>query len=512
MKIKYSTLFLVSIFLFIGVETILQSCKSKTEDGEKLAKNYCGSCHLFPEPNMLPQNVWQYSTLPYMAIMMGVDYEINALEKPLSDYKMLRPKSQTISDEDWGKIKKYYLANAPKALEKTNYAKLGDISNLFEIKKIDAKVEGGSIPNITAITIDATNQRIIAGDQANKVLWLIDQNGKGLQTIINQDALAYIDLKNANKKEYLLTYIGSTTQRNPDVNGSINYVSLTDNAYKLISKDISNLNRPVNTIARNLDETPDDELIVSEFGFKEGGLSIWKKNAVGTYQRQILNSLTGATKTIVADFDGDKRNDILALFAQGDERIILYKNKGNMQFEEKLLLRFPSIYGSSSFDVADMNKDGKIDIVYTAGDNADFSTILKPYHGVYIYENQGKLQFKQTHFFHQNGSTKVVPRDFDNDGDIDLAAISLFPDNDHRPLEGFIYIENTGKDYILKTLKINHLGRWCVIDAADVDHDGDIDIVLGSHPVAKFPAGFDPAWKEGTGLVILRNKRKAIFK
>ena len=103
MKIKFSTLIISSIFLFIGVETILQSCKPKNEEGEKLAKTYCGSCHLFPEPSTLPQNVWQYSTLPYMAIMMEIDYEINALEKPLSDYRILRPKSQIINDEDWGK-------------------------------------------------------------------------------------------------------------------------------------------------------------------------------------------------------------------------------------------------------------------------------------------------------------------------------------------------------------------------------------------------------------------------
>ena len=444
-----------------------------------------------------------------MAILMGVDYEINAIEKPLSDYKILRPEAQMISNADWAKIKKYYMANAPRAFEKPNYANLDELTNLFEIKKMDVKVEGGSIPNITAIAIDTANQKIIAGDQSNRVVWLMDKDGKSIQTIKNQDALAFIDLKNADKKEYLFTYIGTTTQANPDVNGSVNYVSLTDNSFKIISKDISNLNRPVNTIIRNLDEMPDDELIVSEFGFKEGGLSIWKKNAVGTYQRQVLNAQTGATKTIVADFDGDKRNDILALFAQGDERIILYKNKGKMQFEEQLLLRFPSIYGSSSFDIADMNGDKKIDIIYTAGDNADFSTILKPYHGVYIFENQGNFKdFKQTHFFHQNGSTKVIPRDFDNDGDIDLAAIALFPDTDHRPLEGFIYIENTGKEFLQKTLKINHLGRWAVIDAADIDHDGDIDIVLGSHPVAKFPAGFDQAWKQGSGLLILRNKTK----
>lgn len=500
------------VFLIVGVEALFQNCKSKNEEGKLLAEKYCGSCHLLPDPSMLPQNVWQYSTLPYMGIMMGVEYEINAIQKPLSDYKILRPQAQMISDADWDAIKKYYLSTAPKAFETPDYAKLEELNGLFDIEKMDAKVPNGSIPNFTAIAIDTANHKIVAGDQSNRVVWLIDQKGKGIQNIKNQDALAHIDLKYAAKNEYFFTYIGTTTQANPDVNGSVNYVKLTDNAFKVINKNVVNLNRPINAIAKNVDESPDDELIVSEFGFKEGGLSVWKKNTDGSYKKTVLSAQTGATKTIVADFDGDGKNDILALLAQGDEQIVLYKNKGKLNFEAKQLLRFPSIYGSSSFDIADLDKDGKIDIVYTAGDNADFTTVLKPYHGVYVFKNEGNFngtpRFKQVEFFHQNGATKVIPKDFDNDGDIDLVSIALFPDNDHRPLEGFMYFENTGKGFIQKTLNINHLGRWSVMDAADIDHDGDIDIVLGSHPVAKFPAGFDQAWKEGNGLVLLRNKTK----
>ncbi len=233
-----------------------------------------------------------------------------------------------------------------------------------------------------------------------------------------------------------------------------------------------------------------------------------EKDSKNNYQKKYLSQTTGALKSIEYDYNKDGLNDFMTLFADGNERIVLYINKGNLEFEEKTILRFPPIYGSSSFDIVDINKDGHFDIIYTAGDNADFTTILKPYHGVYIFKNQGDDTFKQSDFFHQNGAYKAMAKDFDLDGDIDIASISLFPDVDNRPKEGFIYLENTSKGFIQKTMNINHFGRWSVMDAGDIDGDGDIDMLLGSHAVAKFPSGFDQEWKKSGGLLILWNNTK----
>ncbi len=499
---KYA-LVCLSFFLVFLFEI---SCNSDISEGKALAKTHCSSCHMFPEPNMLPKNVWQYSTLPYMGIMMGIDKEIENLPKELMDYAILKPETNLISAKDYEKIKEYYLSEAPKTLEFPEYSALLELKGRFDIEKPNVSSPNGKIPNYTAVKIDEKNQRIVAGDQSNRIIWIMDKNGKPTQTIKDQNALAYVDIDN--NKPYLFTYIGYTTQANPDVNGAAEWLNATETLNSGRVKVLPNLNRPIEVLSRNLDESPEEELISNEFGFKYGGLSIWKKDAKGKYEKTILSAQTGATKTIIQDFNGDNKPDILSLCAQGDEKIILYLNKGNLKFEEKLLLRFPSIYGSSSFDIADVDKDGKFDIVFTAGDNADFTTILKPYHGVYIFKNKGNFKFEQSQFFLQNGATKVIPGDFDNDGDIDLVSIALFPDVDKRPTEGFIYFENDGKKFNQNTLPINHLGRWSVVDAGDLDQDGDLDLVLGSHPVSKFPAGFDQAWKQGSGIIILRNKTK----
>ncbi len=37
-----------------------------------------------------------------------------------------------------------------------------------------------------------------------------------------------------------------------------------------------------------------------------------------------------------------------------------------------------------------------------------------------------------------------MARDFDGDGDLDLAVIAFFADYPKQPEEGFVYLENTG--------------------------------------------------------------------
>jgi cytochrome c553 len=490
---------ILAITLFSIFAYEFTSCTQDVSEGEALAKQYCQSCHELPAPGLLPKNVWQYSTLPYMGIMLGVSNEIDQLQKPLSDYAIMRPQTQMISDADWEKIKAYYLAKAPKELTFPEYAPLKE-NQSFAVEDLPVALANGTIPNFTAVRIDAKKHQIIAGDQSNRVIWVLDAQGKPVQKSENQNALTYIERW---KEQYLYTFIGTTTQANPDVNGSVQLIS------KVGSKELLNgLNRPIELKAIDLDGDGQEELISSEFGFMEGGMSVWKQQG-GSWTKKVLNPQTGATHVDVRDFDGDGRPDIVALFAQGDERIMLYTNKGALNFDESRLLRFPSIYGTSSFDMGDVDGDGDVDIVCTAGDNADFSTILKPYHGVYVYANQGKMTFKQQAFYPQNGATKVMLADIDADGDQDMLSIALFPDVEKRPSEGLMYLNNLGKTFELQTIPVNHLGRWSVMDIADIEGDGDLDVVLGSHAVAKFPAGgFDPAWKNSKGILILRNKRK----
>jgi len=221
----------------------------------------------------------------------------------------------------------------------------------------------------------------------------------------------------------------------------------------------------------------------------------------------VLRAAPGAIRVYINDYNHDGRPDIWALFAQGDEGIYLFTNQGKGQFSEQAILRFPPSYGSSSFELVDFNGDGYADILYTCGDNADFSPVLKPYHGVYIYENDGRNQFTQRYFYPINGCYKAMARDFDGDGVMDIATIAFFPDFNHQPEEGFVYLKGLGGyDYRPYSLVSAERGRWLTMDVGDVDGDGRPDIVLGnfSYFTSVTKRGVD--FKKGPPVMVLKNR------
>jgi hypothetical protein len=165
------------------------------------------------------------------------------------------------------------------------------------------------------------------------------------------------------------------------------------------------------------------------------------------------------------------------------------------------------VYGSSYFELCDFNADGKQDILYTNGDNADYSAILKPYHGVRIYLNDGKNHFSQSWFSPMYGASMARAGDFDDDGDYDIAAISFFPDFKNHPEHGFIYFENNEGHFTPHITSLAASSRWITMESADIDNDTDIDLILGA---LTFPNGVPDSlfkvWRNNeTSLLILKN-------
>lgn len=500
---------------FIGLLFTL-GC-NKLSEGEKLAQTYCASCHLFPEPSLLDKTTWKNNILPIMAQQMGlqiVNSEVYPDIQKGADGKFESVAS--VTPEDWAKIIAFYEENAPEKLPSQGREQITANTDLFSVKPIS--IPQSSFPSLTYIKIDSTNQQIYAA--SDSMLSIFDKKAATILAQKVKETIVDIDfgkpLLNAGNRTGYFTNIGILNP-NDLAKGSLHSFDFNGkNNFKNTGIILENLTRPVQSIAIDLDKDGLTDQLVCGYGNKNGAL-VWMKNlGKSKFQKQIIMPFPGAIKAYIDDVNNDGLPDIWILFAQAQEGLFLLTNKGNDKggvplFDSKEILRFPPIYGSSFFELVDLNKDGHKDILYTSGDNADYSThILKPYHGVYGYLNDGKNNYKKAFFYPINGCFKALARDFDKDGDLDIATISYFPDFKNQPKEGFVYLENKGKfTFSATSIKEVNAGNWLVMDSADLDADGDEDIVLGNFDRKK-RGRINESKKDTAILVLVNNLRKSL--
>ncbi|MCW3092386.1 MAG: repeat-containing protein [Ferruginibacter sp.] len=501
------TILLFSCNHFKKNSTHLQVPDSNISKGKVLAATYCQSCHLLPDPSQLDSKNWELGVLPAMGPRLGI-FDFGLYHYPVTRNdpnigKDFYPSRPVLSLGDWQCIIDYYASLSPDSLpaQQRDYP----IDNGNALFKIEIPSFRKNIPATCSVKIDTTigSHQLFATDMISKNIYRFDNRLRLLDSFhCNSPA---IDLE-IFKDNIIACNIGIMTP-NDGKSGSVQLITKHTGELKVdTTMYFDKLARPVQVVAADLNKDGKMDYLVCEFGNLKGALSWMESLGNNQFKYNILRQEPGAIKAYVTDINHDGLPDICVLFAQGEEGIFLYTNLGNGKFAQKEILRFPPINGSSYFEMADFNKDGFPDIVYTCGDNADYSAILKPYHGVYIFMNDGKNDFRQQYFFPINGCFKAVARDFDNDGDIDLAAISFFADYVHQPEEGFVYLQNTGKmDFHPYSIAGTTVGRWLTMDAGDIDGDGMIDLVLGNFSIA--PSFIQPLtdWKLGPPFIILKN-------
>ena len=457
------------------------SCNEVYEE-EQIARYYCGSCHLFPEPSLLDKATWQKNVLPVMGKKLGVSVYNGEYYIDMAGRARDSGAQAAISIGNWQTLVQYYLANAPEKMPPQNRPPVKNITGRFAAKQV---IFGDKSPSISYVKIDPGNRRIYAANVYDSLFAVFDPqlrllNKQNIHSVA-VDLFFDEDIHLPGERNGVLTNIG-ILHPNDVQTGTLESFSMDATGMLALDKTIwSKIPRPVQASAADFDQDGKTDYLVCGFGNNNGSFFYIRNKGNNEFEQKMLKALPGATRAYIDDYNKDGFPDIIALMAQGDEGIFLFQNKGDGNFDIKELLRFPPIYGSSYFEMTDVNADGLKDIIYTSGDNIDLSPVLKNYHGIYVFVNKGNQKFEQEVFFPLNGCYKAVARDFDKDGDMDIAAISYFPDFINQPQESFVYLENKGGfQFSPFTIKEFDKGRWIVMDAGDADGDGDDDIILGS--------------------------------
>ncbi len=489
------------------------SSQAEALDGNNLAHVYCSACHQFPEPALLPKATWENSVLPVMGLRLGVGSDLSMYTRlaPQEIMALLKadiyPSKPLIAKKDWLKIKAYYQNQAPEKLVEPKLLSLDSLT-LFQVGALPINKGRNALTSL--LKYEPKTKELLVGDRRNKLFRINAQ----LQVIdsVQLDTPPVAAISGTNKEPYKIITVGSLNPSDAPF-GRLYSWNTKDRTAAGASPKLTDLQRPVQLASSDLNQDGRTDLIICQYGNQIGKLSWYEEKKEGTYREHILKKVPGSRQVIIQDINQDNQPDIIALFAQATESIIVFYNRGEGRFEEETLVQLPPVYGLSYFELTDFNNDGAPDILLSNGDNGDYSFLRKPYHGIRLYLNNQKNNFQEAFFLPLPGATQAVARDFDQDGDLDVAAIAYFADFEKQPETGFVYYENQGNNtFRSKTIPESTQGRWLTLTTGDLDQDGDEDIMLGSFIFATtpVPAALQEKWiKSSPSVLVLKNKLHA---
>jgi len=488
-------------------EAIPQKETVADKNGAELFTIYGSICHITPSIQDLPKNIWEKNVLPEMGARLGI--RTNGYT-PFMEANVritgVYPTIPLIEQAVWDKISAYVLTEAPDSL-KFDARTLNSTQELTQFSENPFKLHKRNDKSmlITYFRYETQENSLIIGNMNGDVIKHTFQDDQ--TSYLKKVKSAVTTYKKANGRQYLME-IGKLNP-SQQVLGKL-YKVERDGRLSQIG-DL--LHRPVDLLAEDLDGDGETEYIISEFGHLTGELSMLKMDKKSNQLiKTTLVNLPGAIRIISEDMNDDGKKDLVVLFAQGNESIFIFYQKDDMRFSQEQVIRLSPVYGSSWFELVDYNLDGYKDIIIASGDNADYSVIPKPYHGIRVFINDSRNHFEQKYFHPINGATRLIAKDFDQDNDIDIAVIASFSDFENYPEQSFVYLENTNPaKYLFKPYTFSKItsGSWMLMDSGDFDQDGDEDIFLTPLTLSfrQIPKESVNKWEEsGADIMMLENQ------
>jgi hypothetical protein len=454
----------------------------------------------------LDKKTWLKGVLPQMAPRLGVRTTASFKDAFRNPHMLVL--TSAISEEDWTRIVQYYREAAPDVLPSQSLPAQPDVDPaFFRMGPFVPRLESSGI--ITLLKTDSAHERVFVGEAGLNILRIFDWKRRQISSLTLDSPPTDLIVE---RNSVLLLESGILNPNDEPAGTLVRYDSPGVDSLRSPKVLIDSLFRPV--FARQFDFDGDgvNEFVICEYGDNRGRLALYKYNG-SRYERHVIEAAPGAIRFEIRDMTGDGSPDIVALFAQADERIVLFKNDGKGNFSgHRLLARFPPVYGSMYFSLNDFNGDGRMDIVYVNGDNFDYSRVLKPYHGIRILENDGRNNFHERYFFPVYGAAHAEVADFDGDGKLDILTTSNFADSGKHPERGIMFLRNVGRYQFMPYAFTAAAGNsWNLTATADLNKDGRLDILVGAMDLAsisklqqRFPGPMSEAAKDP--ILFLENR------
>jgi len=374
----------------------------------------------------------------------------------------------------------------------------GSPSDFFSRQTIGDAIQGDERPQIANVQIvdldrDGLADVLVCDVLRGRVTW-IRQSPKGVFTELAVGdpikAPAHVEAVDFDHDGDLDLVVASLGVLNPSNNrvGAV-VVLENDGRQRFVNHVVaSNIARVADVRAGDLDGDGDLDLAVAGFGYDDGETS-WLENKGGwTFEQHVLLRLSGPINAIVADVNHDGSPDIVALVSQEWEEIWVFLNDGRGRFTPKMIWGSTNPdFGSSWISVVDLDRDGDVDVLYSNGDAFDYAPAnSRPWHGVQWLENKGDAQFEFHRIADLPGASSPQAADIDGDGDLDVVVVSAYNNWDDPAALSLVWLENDGSMRFTLHAIADSPTHLVTLAIGDLDGDGVPDLVTGgmyiSHP------------------------------
>ncbi|HEY2786377.1 MAG TPA: VCBS repeat-containing protein [Fimbriiglobus sp.] len=456
----------------------------------------CSACHAYPPPDTFPRADWRKE----------VAQAFNFFHQDLH-YRFAHPPLESVV--------RYYEARAPESLPFVPPTGPTTPPVRFDKKAFLAPNELASkSPGVANVALghlfhkDKTD--VIVCDSLNKQVLVFKPYEtepewmplvKGL-TCVHAEV---VDLDGDGIPDVILACIGDFYANDHRVGSVVWLKGAADGSFTPITL-IDGLGRVADVRAANFMGSGKLDLVVAEFGWHVSGSILLLENQTTDWSHpkfvsHVLDDRHGTTHVPVADMNGDGKPDFVACISQEHETVVAFINEGGGKFKKETVFTAPQpTYGSNGVVLADVNNNGKIDVVYTNGDSLDSPFLLRPEHGITWLENKGTYPFTPHRLADCYGAVSPVVADFDCNGLPDIAFVTflpgdLFPQRAELKLDAVVLLSQTSPGkfvrHALETVSCDHL--TCA--AGDWSGSGRPDLVIGNYVKGGRPGPIVKMWK-----------------
>ncbi|MCH8083982.1 MAG: VCBS repeat-containing protein, partial [Myxococcales bacterium] len=470
----------------------------------------CMRCHLFPDPQILPRELWRDQIVTMQELSNSLPLEFGgsligfSLRETVEWYEAQAPEVYALPRSLTQK------GSAPIRFHKRDLS-LGPegIPAIATVERLEAGQFGGrgfvlsavDMLNGSVYLISRSEGPLRIGSAGTPVRAVPgDLNGDGLTDLVVSD-LGVLVLSDELAGRVVVAL------QSPD--GSFAFEPILEGVGRVADA------RPL-----DVDLDGDLDVVVASFGWRRsGGVYLLRNETVADgpldFRKETIVSRAGAVSVVPIPARQPNMGPGFAVaFAQQYEIVSAFypvsaQSNGNAGatdnaekasatgndekamgdvargsgYEEHVLYRAPHPnWGMSNLEPVDLDGDSDIDFLLAHGDTLDDGFAFKPYQGVMWLENRGGGEYEAHRIGTLYGAHRAEAVDFDGDGDLDVVAAGFLPQvpqpfpKDHMRVDSIIWFERAGEEWIPWSVEVNH--PWHTgLTVLDLNSDGRPDII-----------------------------------